>query len=314
MLPRELFLEEQAAPQHARRAVGADDGRGHSKVLGVRDGIDVGELTGGLADRAEVLRRFLFGNKAVPADQHDVDEAHHGGKEERQLIGDVRAALVERFEHAVVGEGARRVEQAVGHRQREGEKALGVLAVALGLTRRAQLGVLGRVHHAETDGAYAHEQHGEDGKRGIILAAEEHKRHHGDERAGGIADGRRDGQLNVPEADVADGHGADVQQGHRQVGEDDAAVDLRTVDENFVGRVEAHHKTHGHDHLEMAETVVLVAAADFGKEVAAAPAEQRDERKPEPHIELSNSFISVSILRSKNGQSPEGVCAGNDGW
>ena len=54
--------------------------------------------------------------------------------------------------------------------------------------------------------------------------------------------------------------------------------------------------------------------ADFGKEVAAAPAEQRDERKPEPHIELSNSFISVSILRSKNGQSPAGVCAGNDGW
>ena len=32
------------------------------------------------------------------------------------------------------------------------------------------------------------------------------------------------------------------------------------------------------------------------------------------HIELSNSFISVSILRSKNGQSPAGVCAGNDGW
>ena len=27
VLPRELFLEEQAAPQHARRAVGADDGR-----------------------------------------------------------------------------------------------------------------------------------------------------------------------------------------------------------------------------------------------------------------------------------------------
>ena len=222
----------------------------------------------------------------------------------------VKGLRGQRFDHAVVRKGARRVEQAVGHRQREGKKALGVLAVALGLTRRAQLGVLGRVHHAETDRADADQNHGEDGKRGIILAAEEHKRHHGDERAGGIADGRRDGQLNVPQPQIAERHRADVEQRHGQVGEDDRKADLRPADEDLKRRVQAHDDADRHDHLEMAETVVLVAAADFGKEVAAAPAEQRDERKPEPHIELSNSFISVSILRSKTdslrrGSAPE---------
>jgi hypothetical protein len=42
--------------------------------------------------------------------------------------------------------------------------------------------------------------------------------------------------------------------------------------------VQAHYDADGDDHLEVAAFVAAVAAADFGKEVAAAPAEQRDER------------------------------------
>ena len=45
------------------------------------------------------------------------------------------------------------------------------------------------------------------------------------------------------------------------------------------------------DHLEVGEMIVLSLTTDLGKQVAAAPAEQRDQRKPEPHIELLNSFV-----------------------
>ena len=55
--------------------------------------------------------------------------------------------------------------------------------------------------------------------------------------------------------------------------------------------VKTHHGTDGNDHLEVGEMIVLPLTADLGKQVAAAPAEQRDQRKPEPHIELLNSFV-----------------------
>ena len=172
MLPRELFLQEEAAPQHAGRAVGADDRRGHRKVRCVRDGIDIGKLTGRFADGADVLRRFSLGQQAILLDEDHVDEAQHRGKQERQLVGAVCAALVQRFEHAVVGKGAGGVEQAVGRGQGEGQEALGILAVALHLTGGAQLGVLRGIHHTEADCAHADEDDRAEGKRGIILTAD----------------------------------------------------------------------------------------------------------------------------------------------
>ena len=129
------------------------------------------------------------------------------------------------------------------------------------------------------------------GERGIILAADEQQRHHSDERTRRVADRRRDGQLNVAEAEIAERHRADVQQRHGQIGPDNRPADLRAADENFERSVKTHHGTDGNDHLEVSEVIVLSLTANLGKQVAAAPAEQRDQRKPEPHIELLNSFV-----------------------
>ena len=281
----------------------------------VRDGIDIGKLTGRFADGAEVLRRFSLGQQAILLDEDHVDEAQHCGKQERQLVGAVCAALVQRFEHTVVGKGAGGVEQAVGHGQGEGQEALGILAVALRLPGGAQLGVLRGVDHAKADRAHADEDDRAKGERGIILAADEQQRHHGDERTRRIADRRRDGQLNVAEAEIAERHRADVQQRHGQIGPDNRPADLRAADENFERGVKTHHGTDGNDHLEVGEMIVLPLTADLGKQVAAAPAEQRDQRKPEPHIELLNSFVLLNFLfRWKNKQYAGADGGENAGW
>ena len=265
-------------------------------MLRIGDGIDVGELTGRFADGADVLRRFALGQQAILLDDYNVEEAQHSGAEERQLVGDVCAALIQRFEHAVVSKGAGGIKQAVGDRQGKSQEALGILAVALGLTGGAQLGVLRGVHHAETDRAHADEDDCADGERRIVLAAEEEQRHHGDERAGGVADWGRNGQFDVAQSEVSECHRADVQQRHGQIRQNDGKADLRAADEDLIGGVKTHHRTDGDDHLEVGEVIVLTLAADLGKEVAAAPAEQCDQRKPEPHIELLNSFVLLDFL------------------
>ncbi len=138
----------------------------------VRDGIDIGKLTGRFADGADVLWRFSLGQQAILLDEDHVDEAQHCGKQERQLVGAVCAALVQRFEHTVVGKGASGVEQAVGDGKRKGQEALGILAVALRLTGGAQLGVLRGIHHTEADRTHADEDDRAEGERGIVLAAD----------------------------------------------------------------------------------------------------------------------------------------------
>jgi len=77
--------------------------------------------------------------------------------------------------------------------------------------------------------------------------------------------------------------------------------------------VKTHHGTDGNDHLEVGEMIVLSLTANLGKQVAAAPAEQRDQRKPEPHIELLNSFVLLFFRWQK--QQYAGADGGeNAGW
>ena len=86
-------------------------------MRGIRDGIDIGELARSLADGAQILGSLHFRHQPILFDEHHVDKAKYGGGEERQLIGAVGAALIQRFQHAVIGKGAGGIQNAVGHRQ-----------------------------------------------------------------------------------------------------------------------------------------------------------------------------------------------------
>ena len=271
-------------------------------MAGVRDGVDVGELACRLADGAEILGPFQPGDELILPDEHHVDEADHRRRQERQLIGAVGAggrkihtflpggghaggqeAIRQDLQHPVVREGAGGIQQAVGHRQGQGQEALGVLVVAVLLPLGPELRVLGGVHHAEADGAGADQQDGAEGQGRIVVPAHKEQRQNRHESPGGIADGGGDGELDVPQAQVPQGHGADVEQGHGEIRPDHGPADGGAADENFKRGVEAHHRAHGDDHFQVGELVVRVPAADLGEEVAAAPAEQRNEGEPKPH-------------------------------
>ena len=70
MLPAELFLQENAAPQHRGHAVGGDDGRGQGHVFRVRQRVDVGELARRLADSAHVLGALPLGDESAVFDEN----------------------------------------------------------------------------------------------------------------------------------------------------------------------------------------------------------------------------------------------------
>ena len=271
---------------------------------GVRNGVDVGELTGGFADGTKVLGGLHFGNQPILLDDHHIDEAECSCGKERQLVcavgggrrligtfsqrGEhtgVHIAVRQDLQHPVVGKGAGGVQQTVGRGESQGEKALGVLIVAGLLPFQTKLRVLRGIHHTQTDGTRAHQRDSQQGQRRVILTADEQQRQHCHQCAGGIADGGRNGQLDIPQAQIAQSHGTDIQQGHRQVGPDDGPADGRAAYEDLKGGVKAHHHAHGDDHFQVTVTVAAVPAADFGKEVAAAPAQEGSQGKPKPHGE-----------------------------
>ena len=274
-------------------------------MLRVRDGVDVGELSGGLTDGAYVLGRLHFRHQPVLFDEHHVHKGEDAGQQERQLIGHVGAGLVvlhgaaDDLQHPAVGEGAGGVQHAVSGGHGQGHEALGVLVVACLLPLDAQLVILPDLHHAQTHGAHTHQRHGEQGQGRVSGDAVKEDGQHGHQGAGGVADGGGDGQLDVPQAHIAHGHGEDVQKRHRQVRQDDVQIDDRTAHKDLVGRVKAHDDAHGHHHFQVAVLVPGIPAADFGKEVGAAPAEQRDQREPKPHIAFSpKSLYSKRYLPS----------------
>ena len=171
----------------------------------------------------------------------------------------------------------------VGCGEGQGEKALGVLIVAGLLPFQTKLRVLRGIHHTQTDGTRAHQRDSQQGQRRVILTADEQQRQHCHQCAGGITDGGRNGQLDIPQAQIAQSHGTDIQQGHRQVGPDDGPADGRAAYEDLKGGVKAHHHAHGDDHFQVTVTVAAVPAADFRKEVTAAPAQEGGQGKPKPH-------------------------------
>ena len=261
---------------------------------------DIGELARRLERSAEILGALLLRDELLLLNEHDVDEAARGGKQERQLIRAVRGggrvvrAFLKRCEqpglrrlraqtlqHERVCKRARRIEQAVRHRQAERQPGLCVFVVGGSLTRLAKLVVLGRFHDAEADDADADQRDRADDRPAhtaldLLVQRAGDEAEHRHQRAGGVADGRRDGKLNIPQADIAQRHRADVEQRYRQVRPDDLPRDRRAADENFIRRMQTHDHADGHDHFQMC-VFVLAAAADLREQIRAAPAEERDE-------------------------------------
>jgi len=275
-------------------------------MLGVGQRVNIEELADRLAHGTEILRPLLLRDEALLLDAEDIDRARNAHHEECELIGDVagvRQLLAELFEHTAVGKRAERVEQAVDHRQRDGEPAFGVMPVGLVLPGAAQLLVLVGLRDAERDHADAHERHSHERERRQIVAdADSDEREHRYDRAGAVADGGGDGELYVPETEIADGHGENVEHRNRQIHENDLPCDADLPDEDLIGSVQTHNDTDGHDHFEMAVFVAAVLTANFGEKIGAAPAEQSDECKPKPHNECL--FLSCFYFRTSKYIKP----------
>ena len=71
MLPRQLLLEEDPAPEDGQGAVGGDDGRGEASVGRVAQGVDVGELARRLEDAAQEFGALGLHGQLVPLDGQD---------------------------------------------------------------------------------------------------------------------------------------------------------------------------------------------------------------------------------------------------
>ena len=265
----------------------------------IADGVNIRELTGSLEGGANIFGRFHFGDEFVLLDEFHVDKAAHCRKQERQLIRRVRRVLVERFKNQRVRERPCRVEQAVCNRQADGKPGFCIAVVGRLLPCAAQLVVLARLDNTQTDYTDAHQRHRADDRpahcalNGLVERSrnEAQNRH---QRARGIADRRRDGKLNISESHVAERHRRDVKQRHRQIRPDHVPRHDRAADENFIRCVQTHHDADGDDHFQVCVFVGCIAAADFRKKIRAAPAEEGNDCKPEPH-----SFFLLKFLNTK---------------
>ena len=95
----------------------------------IADGVNICELTGSLEGGANIFGRFHFGDEFVLLDEFHIDKAAHCRKQERQLIRAVGRILIERAQDERIGERARRVQQAIGHRQTQRQPGLRVFVV-----------------------------------------------------------------------------------------------------------------------------------------------------------------------------------------
>ena len=77
---------------------------------------------------------------------------------------------------------------------------------------------------------------------------------------------------------------------------------LYAVYEDLKTGVQTHHNADRHDHLQVRGFVVGLAAANLGKQVRAAPAEQRNHGKPEPHMFcILSSIFNLNLQIDQSG-------------
>ena len=76
------------------------------------------------------------------------------------------------------------------------------------------------------------------------------------------------------------------------------------MEHDHIGRMQAHNEADGNDHFQMGRLILFAAAADLGKQIGAAPADERDECKPEP----VQGMIPPDYLLYFRQRGQTGVC------
>ena len=127
--------------------------------------------------------------------------------------------------------------------------------------------------------AHAYQRHREELQAGHRFLQNE-KAQKGRYRARGIADGRGNGKLNVPQARITQDHGQDIHSRGGQIGDDIRNAERRARGDEKEG-VRAHYNAHSHDHLPMA-VFIVGPGAQLGEQVRTAPEQNRNQGKNKP--------------------------------
>ena len=281
MLPAQLLLQENAAPQDGNHAVGGDDG-GSQSGLAAGQCVDVGQLTGSFKAGADVLGNLQLCHQLLLLVDAGVQEAGDTCHQEGQLVGHIGRVLIQGFQHQIIGKGAGGVQHTVGDGQSQCQPALGILVVGLLLTGSPESFILICLYKAQPNDTGTGQYNGQILGSGHDVGGAADDGDDGYQRTGGVADRGGDAQLDVAQTHIAQSHGADVQQGNRQVDPDDTPGDFYAADEDLVGSVQTHDHAHSHDHFKLAVFVEGIPAADLGEEIGTRPAQQGNNGKPEP--------------------------------
>ena len=302
MLPGKLLLQEYPAPENGHDAIGADDRGGEGDMRRIGQRVNIEELADRLKNCAGEFRDLHLHHGFLLFDPVRIYGGKNAHEQERQLIRDVGGILHQLLavpeqkaegrlirnrvvkQDKAVRKGPERVQKTVNNRNEDRDEALRVMIVGRVLPFLSQILILPRFHNAETDHAGADERDRDKcGGRQFIADAEHQEREDRNDRPGTVADWGRDGQLDIPESQIPDRHGNDIQKGNGQIGQNDLYTDLHAVEKNLVAGVQAHDDADGGNHLQMTVFIGSVTASDLGEQVGTAPADERDNSKPEPH-------------------------------
>ena len=150
-----------------------------------------------------------------------------------------------------------------------------------------------RFDEAESDNADTYQNERDVMRRTHALRSEKDDGSNRSQSAGGIADRRGNGKLNITQSDIAERHGKNIKQGNRQITQNDIEIDDGILHENFIERVDAHDKSDGRNHFQMRVFVLAVAAANFGKQIRSAPKDEGDNGKKKPTHNAEKIFLST---------------------
>ncbi len=271
--------------------------------------IDVEELPDRLKNRAREFRDLHLHDGLLLFDPVRIYGCKNAHEKERQLVRDVGGILHQLLavpeqkaegrlirnrvvkQDKAVRKGPERVQKTVNDRNEDRDEALRVMIIGRVLPFFSQVLIFPRFHNAENDHADADERDRDKRSgRQLVADAEHQKREDRDDRPGAVADWGRDGQLDIPESQIPDCHGNDIQEGNGQIGQYDLHADLHAVEQNLVAGVQPHDDADGSHHFQMTVLIGSITASDLGEQVGTAPADERNNSKPEPHDIKTSEF------------------------